>query len=245
MKEELYFADMHCHILPGVDDGSEDMEQSLSMLDIAYNDGIRIIVATPHYHIGKVKVRKETVERKVLELAGLIADKYPGLKIYPGQEIYYYSEAIDAVKQDKATTMAGSQYVLLEFSISVSYEEIRDSIYESVTEGYRPIIAHAERYMCLIDDPDRAIRMVEDGACIQINAGSVLGKTGHKVKKFCMYLLKQHMVHFVASDAHSDRTRAPRLRESERYIAKKFGQDYSRALFYENTVKILNNIIIE
>lgn len=245
MKEELYFADMHCHILPGVDDGSEDMEQSLSMLNIAYDEGIRVIIATPHYHIGKVKVRKEQLETKVLELASIIADKYPGLKIYPGQEIYYYSEAIDSLKQGKASTMAGSQYILLEYSMSVSLDEIRDSIYESITEGYRPIIAHAERYMCLVDKPDRVNGLIEDGACIQLNAGSILGKTGHKVKKFTLYLLKNRMVHFVSTDAHSDRTRAPRLKEAAKFVSKKFGEDYCRELFYDNANKLLHNDAIE
>ena len=241
----MKFADMHCHIIPAVDDGAESWEQTKLMLDIAYEDGIRIIVATPHYHIGKVKVDRRTIEEEVIRISAYVADRYGDMKIYPGHEIYYYSEAMEDINNNKVCTMGGSGYILMEYSTHVQYEEIRDSIYEAVSEGYKPIIAHAERYMCLIDKPDRVNAMVADGAYIQVNASSVIGKYGKTVKKFITKLLKNDMVHFVASDAHGDTSRRPILSEAADYIRKKFGAECCQKLFYDNVITMLQDEYID
>ncbi|MGN0371140.1 MAG: CpsB/CapC family capsule biosynthesis tyrosine phosphatase [Butyrivibrio sp.] len=237
----MEIADMHCHVIPAVDDGAADMNETRAMLDIAYKEGIRLMVVTPHYHIGKMKVSSDSLAAGVAQLKDICAQSYPGLKIYPGQEIYYYSDAVKDLNEKRASTIAGSRYVLLEYSTTVSFHELRDSVYEMVTEGYIPIIAHAERYGRLHEDIDLVRQLIDDGAYIQINAGSVIGKSGNTVKRFVKKLLKYHMVHFVATDAHDCKNRAPHIKVSVEYIRKKYGDEYAVELFLKNILTVIQD----
>ena len=239
---QIPIADIHCHILPGVDDGSRSMEQTLSMLEMAYEQGVRRIIATPHFHIGKVQVTKEKAEEALRNLSGLLKKQFPDISIYMGSEIYYYSDAIRDLKERRAMTMAGSRYVMWEFSPDEQYDIIESSVYDAVSNGYVPIIAHAERYLCITDRPELVEQLVMEGAYIQINAGSVAGQMGRSVQKFIIKkLLKKHLVHFVASDAHSDGRRAPRFDEAVRILMKHCDVDYCMDLLWNNANKVIDN----
>ncbi len=241
MDAKIHIADMHCHILPGVDDGSRNMEQTISMLQIAYDEGVRLIIATPHYHIGRMMVTADEMDAAVKQLEPVIREKFPGLELFTGQEIYYYSDAMEAVNSHKAMTMAGSQYILMEYSVDESFEIICSSVYEAVTNGYAPILAHIERYICLADRPDRVEQLIASGAFMQVNAGSVAGKSGRTIQKFVKKLLKKKMIHFVSSDAHSDRSRAPVFSEAVHILMKICKTDYCMDLLWNNTNKVINN----
>lgn len=141
-------ADIHCHILPGVDDGSRDMEQTMRMIKTAYEEDIRLIIATPHYHIGKVKVNSSVAMKYLEQVKTNIKNKYPDLKLYLGQEIYYYSEAMEDVDSGRAGTMASSSYVLMEFSQDVSFIEITDAVYDAISHGYSPVLALIQWQIC-------------------------------------------------------------------------------------------------
>lgn len=239
---QIPIADIHCHILPGVDDGSRSMEQTLSMLEMAYEQGVKRIVATPHFHIGKVQVTKEKAEESLRNLSGLLKKQFPDISIYMGSEIYYYSDAIRDLKERRAMTMAGSRYVMWEFSPDEQYDIIESSVYDAVSNGYVPIIAHAERYLCITDRPELVEQLVREGAYIQINAGSVAGQMGRSVQKFIIKkLLKKLLVHFVASDAHSDGRRAPRFDEAVRILMKHCDVDYCMDLLWNNANKVIDN----
>lgn len=241
MNKMIHIADMHCHILPGLDDGSKSMEQTISMLKIAYDEGVRLIIATPHYHIGRMMVEQSKIDAAIESITPVIRDNFPDMEIYAGQEIYYYSEAVEALNDNKARTMAGSGYILLEYSPDESYDVISSSIYEAETNGYVPIIAHIERYSCVHDRTDRVAELIESGAYIQVNAGTVTGGMGRSSKKFVKKLLKEHMVHFISSDAHSDRTRAPRFSEAVKALGKICKPDYCMELLWDNAIKVINN----
>lgn len=241
MKYNLKIADMHCHILPGLDDGSKDMEQTMSMIKIAYSEGVRLIIATPHYHIGKVKVDISEAKKLIETIKESIKEKYPDLEIYCGQEIYYYSEAMEDIENKRAATMAGSEYVLLEFSTDVSYTEITSAIYDTTSHGYHPILAHIERYECLAKRPDRIAELIEAGAYMQVNAKTVAGEYGKQIQKFIKKLLKKEYIHFISSDAHSDRSRAPHFNEAEKVLSKACSAEYYKKILWENVIKIINN----
>ena len=241
MDKMIHIADMHCHILPGLDDGSRSMEQTLAMLKIAYDEGVRLIIATPHYHIGRMMVEQGKIDTAMETVTSVIRENFPDMEIYAGQEIYYYSEAIEAVDDNKARTMAGSRYILLEYSPDESYDVISSSIYEAETHGYVPIIAHIERYGCIHGRVDRVAELIESGAYIQVNAGTVTGGMGRDSKKFIKKLLKEHMVHFISSDAHSDRSRAPRFGEAVKALGKICKPGYCMELLWDNAIKVINN----
>lgn len=241
MNPQIHIADMHCHILPGVDDGSRSMEQTISMLKIAYDEGVRLIIATPHYHIGRMMVTQDKIDSAMRELLPVVKKRFPELEIFTGQEVYYFSDAMKMLDEKKIKTMADSQYVLLEYSVDESFEVISSSIYDAITGGYSPILAHIERYICLIDRLDRVEQLIQSGAYIQINANSVSKDVEKGMQKFVKKLLKEKMVHFVSSDAHSDRSRAPRFEETVKRLTKYCGNSYCKDLLWNNANRIINN----
>ena len=134
-------------------------------------------------------------------------------------------------------TMLGSRYVLAEFSTNDSFVTVRNYIYELLTKGYRPIVAHVERYFCC-QEPERIQELKKLGAQIQINADSVLGYEGHTIKKFCAGLMKDDLVDFIGSDAHNLEGRKMNLGKCATYVRKKMGQDYAEEIFVDNPRQI-------
>lgn len=233
--------DIHCHILPGLDDGAENLEQSTNMIKIAYEDGIRKIIATPHYHIGRPIADSNERKEALGRLQDVIGDLGLDITVYAGNEIYYFSEAMDKLNDELINTMAGSRCILIEFDPGSEYTRIQKAVSESVINGYVPIIAHIERYICITDNIKRCEELVKMGALIQVNAQSTMGVSGKTIQKFIKKILKKHLVSFIASDAHSDVKRRPILCECYKYIQKKFNEDYAREIFYENPMKIIED----
>ena len=237
----MQFIDMHCHILPGVDDGSVNIDQTIKMMQVAYNDGTRGMIATPHYHIGRMvsnvkecESRLEAVRKRAKEV-GLKMD------IYLGTEVYYFSDAFEKIADGEILPLAGSSYVLIEFEPNVEYERILRAAANAASEGYVPVFAHVERYMCLLAKPALCKELIEHGALLQINAASVVGKHGKDVQKFDKKILKKKWVSFVASDAHGDKHRRPRLQDAYEYVKKKVSEEYADMIFYHNQKKIIED----
>ena len=185
--------DIHCHILPGVDDGAPDMETSRAMIRDAYEQGVRYIIATPHYRPEMFEPSMKKVIRVYHELRDYAEEVGIGLRL--GCEYYRNEQMIRHLDKKLRPTMLGSRYVLAEFSTNDSFVTVRNYIYELITKGYRPIVAHVERYFCC-QEPERIQELKKLGAQIQINADSVLGYEGHTIKKFCAGLMKEDLVDF-------------------------------------------------
>jgi protein-tyrosine phosphatase len=233
--------DIHCHILPGIDDGAKTMEQSINMLRQAYREGIRGIIATPHYHIGRTKSDKALCE-KVIDLLREEVDRLGmNMELYLGMEIYYYSEAMEMLKENKIQTMADSRYILIEYDPSTDYQRIKQGVRDAVSSGYYPIIAHVERYSCLVLDDSKCEELVDSGSLLQVNASSITGDYGKDAMKFIKKLMKKELVSFVATDAHSDGRRCPKIAESFEYVRKKYGEDYAKLIYRDNPLSIINS----
>ena len=144
--------DIHCHILPGVDDGSPDMETSRAMIRDAYEQGVRYIIATPHYRPEMFEPSMKKVIRVYHELRDYAEEVGIGLRL--GCEYYRNEQMIRHLDKKLRPTMLGSRYVLTEFSTNDSFVTVRNYIYELLTKGYRPIVAHVERYFCC-QEPER------------------------------------------------------------------------------------------
>jgi protein-tyrosine phosphatase len=232
--------DIHTHMLFGVDDGAADMETSLALLDKAYKEGTRRIFFTPHSIDGRFNF--EGANRSLEKLVTAARERYPELKFSGGCELYYSESAVDGLLQGKVPTLADSKYVLVEFHPTVCYFDLKNAIQKLTVSGFIPIIAHAERYGCLRKESTE--HLVELGAYIQLNARSVLGKSGLEPKQFCKKLLKSGLVHFIASDAHDLKRRSSGLSDCVKHIEKKYSQKYAERIFYKNPMKILNNTYI-
>ncbi|MBQ8605917.1 MAG: hypothetical protein IJ408_04200 [Clostridia bacterium] len=229
--------DIHTHILFGMDDGAKTKEDTLELLQEAYDGGTRAVFFTPHNDRGGFDLEKASAHTS--ELAPVIRERFPGLRIYGGCEVLYSHSVADSLLAGQIPTMNGTQYVLCEFMPGIFGSEALSAVRNIVNCGYIPIIAHAERYINL--RKKNISELIDNGALIQLNAKAVLGKRGFAVKRVCKDLLRGALVHFIASDAHNMKNRSSDLSECAKYIEKKYGKERMQELFYDNPNHIINN----
>lgn len=243
---DFNYVDIHSHILYGVDDGPDNIETSREMMMIAYAEGIRKIVATPHFHPGKCTMGYEELRKRFELFKEQMKDVCPQIELRLGREVYYTSDVLDDLEKDVNLSMENTKYILVEYYPTVEYSYIRTSINNILQMGYTPIIAHIERYICVFEDWKLARELKSMGAIIQVNASSVLGGSiGGKMKKFVKRLMKEEIVDLIGTDAHSDGRRSPRMQECATYIFKKFGADYAKAVLHDNAEHILAGEYLE
>lgn len=228
------YIDMHSHILPGMDDGSRSMGQTLRMLEIAVNEGINTMIATPHNMPGKGCPPGAVVRRKVEELRKVIEKEGIPVEIIAGTEYYYREEVLDILDSEDAVTLGNSDCVLVEFEPMAEKNYIRNALRNILGLGYRPVIAHVERYAKLMEDIPLLSDMKRNGVMLQVNAMSVTGDNGRQTKKVVRGMLKKELVDFVATDAHSDGRRAPYMEKCAGIIYKKCDMKYANALLFGN-----------
>lgn len=241
MQESI---DIHCHIMPGVDDGAKNLETSLEMLRIASGNNINHIILTPHH---KPMHHNVSYDHNLVYTRGLQEAAHKAgieVKLYPGNEVYYSDETFSDLEEDRVRTLADSDYCLVEFHPTNPYKAIHNAVYQVQAAGFIPIIAHVERYSDVVSHPAYVEDLIEMGSCIQINASSVMGKYGFGIRYFTKKLLKKHLVHFVATDAHDTGSRAPKLLECRNYISGKYGEEYADRLFYHNPMCVIQNEVI-
>jgi protein-tyrosine phosphatase len=242
---EFNYVDIHCHIMFGVDDGPDNLETSREMIMMAHEEGIYKIVATPHYHPGKCTMEYDELKKRFELFKEHMKDVCPQVELQLGREIYYTSDVLEALEAGKRLTMEDTKYILVEYHPTVEYSYLRTSINNLMQMGYTPVIAHIERYICVLEDWKLAWELRNMGAVIQVNAGSVTGGSGSKVKKFIKRLMKEELVDVVGTDAHSSGRRAPRMRECAQYICKKYGEEYAKAVLRDNAERILRGEYLE
>lgn len=235
------YIDIHSHILPGVDDGSKSLEMSLDMLRMAVQDGITHIILTPHNKPWHRHVDHSEVARQVSWLQEKAVQEQINLKLFAGGELYYRSGLAEELEQGLAGTLADSQYVLVEFEPSADYDYIRNGVYVLLMGGYYPIVAHVERYKNVCSKLMRVEELVDMGCFMQVNAGSIMGQYGFGAKQLTKKMLKQSLVHFVATDAHDLIKRTPCLSPCGEYIGKKYGQEKRQRLFYDHPACVLRH----
>ncbi|WNR43774.1 tyrosine-protein phosphatase [Paenibacillus roseipurpureus] len=199
--------DTHCHILPWLDDGAESMQEAIAMAKCAAKEGIRTIVATPHYGDGKYDNPAELVDLAVHQLNAELEKQEVPVQILPGQEVRVYKELLDDLEAGYIQTLNKSQYLLLEMPHSGIPDYFDDLLYEIHVLGLTVIIAHPERNTELMKNPRRLHYLIEQGCLSQVTSQSITGLFGRKIQKFAIHLCKRNMVHLIASDAHNLTTR--------------------------------------
>lgn len=235
------YIDIHSHILPQLDDGAEDFEMSVKMLRMAEKNGICKIILTPHNKPMHHNASPETIQKVIQKLEKEISRSNVQIRLYAGNEIYYRSDILELLEEGRVCTMAGSSYVLVEFNPMEDFEHIRRGLYKVLSGGYRPIIAHIERYRNVCVKEEKVEELIEMGCYVQVNAGSIMGQYGIGTKNVAKRLLKEGLVHFVATDAHDTDRRKPDLAECVRCISRKYGDAFVKKLVYENPVHVIEN----
>jgi protein-tyrosine phosphatase len=234
--------DMHDHMLPGVDDGAKNMDETIKLIIASYKQGVRNIIFTPHYREGWVTNKPEVLIKRLEEVKEQTKDMFPDLNLYLGNEIYYHSDAAGKVTEGKIFPLASSRYVLVEFSIAEEFAIVKEGLYSFISEGFIPVLAHAERIQCLHKNTvDRVSELVNMGAYIQINASGVTKKTRFKTKRFVKKLASYDLIHFIATDAHNMQDRKPNFTDCISFVKEKYGYEYAKTLLIDNPLKIINN----
>lgn len=239
--------DVHCHILPDVDDGSECMQESINMAMIAKEQGIDKIIATPHYHPEFKYLKGEELNKACEEFKKQLKENNIDIDIYLGNEIYFTYDLIEKISELDFYCLNNSKYILIEFPPTNFPLNLCNIVYELKQKGFIPVLAHVERYIKIHDDPEIIYDCIKTGAIIQINSSSLIGKQGKEIQRFCNLLIGRNMVHLVATDAHGSQRRRPMMKDAYQYIEKKYSKEIADNLFINNAQCILDNkeIIIE
>lgn len=239
--------DIHAHILPGLDDGSQDMESSLAMAEMAAESGVKTIVATPHCNIagrfenywGFGLAGEFRAFRDALTDAGI------EITICSGMEIFGTPDVPKLLGEGKLITLADSRYPLIEFPFYDYGHQATEILHDVAAMGYRPIVAHPERYRFVQEDPTLLNHWVDMGCLLQVNKGSLKGRFGHTAEMLALGLLDRGFAAFVASDAHSPEARTTWMADIWEYLSEEFSEDMARLLLVEDPERLLSDLAID
>lgn len=235
--EQRRMIDVHAHILPGVDDGARDVEETIRLLRFAISQGFEGVIATPHYS----RRREITgLEELVEQVQQKIREECSEFTVYLGQETYYHEELPRRLKEGKAYTMAGSHYVLVEFDPDTSYENLFRGIRALSFAGYRPVLAHMERYGCL--RKRGRLEELEDIRCVlQMNYESLQGSWLHPEVRWCRRQVQEGRIHLLGTDMHRMDYRPPDMGEAMRWLGRNVGEERIAAMTRENPLHIIKD----
>ena len=232
--------DIHCHILPDYDDGAEDLEEALEMVRMATLSGVTDIIATPHFQgepseleqLGLIR-RQFQVLRAAIEQVGL------PLTLHSGAEVLCVPETVVLAERHQLPTLAGTDYVLTEFYFDESYAYMDEMLSQIAQCGYKPVVAHPERYDVIQREPPLLHRWARQGYVIQLNKGSVLGSFGSRPEQAANEILALGLAHVFASDAHSCHSRTPHMAALRQWVEACCEEEYAAILLEENPKRIL------
>ncbi len=232
--------DLHAHLIPEVDDGASTFEMSLEMLKSLHAMGVNTVFCTSHnnYFEGVSEVYYNNFDK----LSRLLEKELPTMRLYHGCEMHTLMKTVDdnlrGLNYGQSRTLAETRYVLTEFNTSTDFYEIKAVVKRLLSEGLIPIIAHAERYVCLSDNKlvDELIGL---GAYIQINAYSIVKETSKDIKSRAREMLENKQVAFIGSDAHRTTHRPPDILDGVRYIYAKLSRDYADDICFRNAERLI------
>lgn len=232
--------DLHCHILPSVDDGARSLEDSLAMAQKAVSEGIGHLLVTPHHMNGKFMNQKEDVIKATESLQIELDNRGIDLTLYPGQEIRINGDLLQEIENHNILFVDDEErYVLIEFPTLTIPHYTEALFFQLGQKGITPIIVHPERNQEIIDNPDILLPYIERGALAQLTASSYVGVFGKEIEELSAQLIEANLVHILASDAHNINGRGFHMKEAYAKLEKNFGSEMSD-YFLSNTKTIFN-----
>jgi protein-tyrosine phosphatase len=217
--------DIHCHLLPGMDDGPASMDESLAMVRLALADGVRGAICTPHWHPMFWPNERLAIAEAVESLQLRLQAEAIAFDVWPGSELSLDADLEAGIADGRLGTLNGGSWVLLELPGAYAPPGIDAFLQNLLRSGRRIVLAHPERYSFVQRDPARLQAWVEMGLAVQITAASLVGRLGPQVATLCRVLLEHRLVHFLASDGHGVSSRRPLLGEAGRIAGEIAGID--------------------
>ncbi|MCL4459333.1 MAG: tyrosine protein phosphatase [Chloroflexi bacterium] len=233
--------DIHTHLLPGLDDGAETLEEALAMARTAQADGITQIVVTPHSSDWSYFSGRADVLSRLETLRAALTEEAIALDLSPGVEVHISPYILGWLQTGKVFPLNGSRYLLLEMPLFQYPSYSERVIFELQISGFVPIIAHPERNAIIQKDPNLLYHLVAKGALAQITAGSLSGHFGSQAREAAQVMLTHNLAHIIASDAHSMHTRPPVLSDGLRYATELISEEQAKAMVTSIPQAILND----
>jgi protein-tyrosine phosphatase len=234
--------DLHCHLLPGIDDGAKSLEISLEMARIASADGITTIACTPHILPGVYNNNGSAIKKAVAELREKLAKNGLPIRLVTGADVHIAPDLGAQLNEGRALTLNDSRYLLLEPPHHVLPPRFDDHIFGLQTAGYLPILTHPERLSWIDGHYDLVKRMVYGGIQMQLTAGSLTGQFGRRPRYWAERMLDDGFCHILATDAHNTEGRAPRLSAARELVAQRLGETEAMHVVLTRPQAILDNV---
>lgn len=234
--------DIHSHIIPGVDDGSINLDMSIKLLKISSESGTTDIIATPHVIDVNSTLTWDTIQSQADALQKKADEENIPIRVYPGAEMELNWDLLKIIQKDHhAFCLAGSRYMLMEMPSLMLPPHLDEMIYELQVLDIVPVLAHPERQMQLMEKPEKLLALLKKGCVAQSNGGSLTGVFGQKALENMHMLLNHDMVGFMGSDAHNLRHRNTDLKAARETIVKQWGERCAEELFETRPKCILDN----
>lgn len=234
--------DLHCHMLPGIDDGAADEAVSLGMARIAAADGIRTTACTPHIYPGFYENDSAGIKARVARLQRRLDEEGIALRLTFGADAHLTPDLLGRLKAKTAPTLAGGRYLLLEPSHTVATPRFAEAVFDFVAAGYVPLITHPERLAWIESHYAAFASLVRGGVWLQVTAGSLAGRFGRTAQRVGQRMLGDGLVHILATDAHGTRHRAPLLAEGRRAAERYVGAEEAQRLVVARPQAILDDL---
>ena len=253
------FTDVHIHLLPGMDDGPETMEETLRVIGMCHDEGVRRIIATSHWDEAgpfglalavidpeRTPRSRAEVDELFAEMTALAAERYPDMEFYLGCEFYFTTPGLAQVKAGHIPTLADTRYVLTEFPITADWTFIREGLKQTLEAGLLPVLAHTERYEALLGKEDRIRELHKMGVRFQVNTKNFLRSKQDPRTAWSFRLLALDLIHLTGTDAHNDHWRMPSMQSAYDKLLAQAPARKRQALraqletiFFENPAKLL------
>ena len=234
--------DLHCHMLPGLDDGAADLDVSLEMARIAVADGISTVVCTPHILPTVYDNKGPAIRAAVDQLQAALAQAEIPLRVLPGADVHIAPDLVEGLRCGRVLSIADTRYLLLEPPHHVMPPRLRDCVFGLMTAGYFPILTHPERLTWIDRHYDVIKELARVGMLMQITAGSLTGRFGGRPRHWSQRMLDEGLVDILATDAHDPKGRPPRLSEARQLVAERCGDEESRRMVLDRPQAILDNL---
>ncbi len=235
--------DIHCHILPGFDDGAADLREAQIMAAMAADSGVDGIVATPHFRGTADTARQDVavIDRLFEALHQEFTQADLPLTLYKGAEILCLPETPELAVKGLLPTLAGTRYLLTEFYFDEDFDSMSERLAELAACGLVPVVAHPERYGAIQRDPRRLFDWFDTGYVLQLNKGSVLGAFGPRVQQAAAFMLDNGIAHLIASDAHGVDQRTPHMEALRDHLEEHYDPEYIRILLRRNPRRLVED----
>lgn len=245
IAESGFMIDIHCHILPGLDDGPDSMEETLEMCRLSVERGMTGIIATPHMFNGMFPTDRKSILESYALVRDVLASEGVPLKLYAGADLHLVPGLGEKIQNNSALTLNDGRYFLLEFPSRLLPPNLNQVVEELIFLGYIPIITHPERNEAILKREEILFDLIHLGALCQITAMSLTGEFGKRCERFARTIIEAGAVHFIASDAHSTGWRSPGLDSAVRVAEQLIGRESARRLVRDHPEAVLSNSPIE